>query len=91
MPFLTEQFGNPHSRTHVYGWNAESAVEKAREDVANLIGADPKEIIFTSVRARSRAHGCPAPPPAAKHMREQAAGVCVVHGLGVWLPAAGCR
>ncbi len=54
MPFLTEQFGNPHSRTHSYGWNAESAVEKAREEVASLIGADPKEIIFTSVRDSPR-------------------------------------
>ena len=50
MPFLTEQYGNPHSRTHAYGWTAESAVEKAREEVASLIGADPKEIVFTSVR-----------------------------------------
>ncbi len=49
MPFLTEQFGNPHSRTHSYGWSSERAVEKAREEVAALIGADPKEIVFTSV------------------------------------------
>ena len=50
MPFLTEQFGNAHSKTHSYGWEAESAVETARQEVADLIGADPKEIIFTSVR-----------------------------------------
>lgn len=42
------QFGNPHSRTHMYGWESENAVEKARAQVAALIGADPKEIIFTS-------------------------------------------
>lgn len=48
MPFLTEQFGNPHSRTHLFGWESEDAVEKSRAEVASLIGADPKEIIFTS-------------------------------------------
>ncbi|MCO5572049.1 hypothetical protein L7F22_025800 [Adiantum nelumboides] len=48
MPFMTNQYGNPHSRTHAYGWESESAVEKAREHIAQLIGADPKEIIFTS-------------------------------------------
>lgn len=48
LPYLTNYYGNPHSRTHQYGWESEQAVEKAREQVANLIGADPKEIIFTS-------------------------------------------
>lgn len=48
LPFLTSYYGNPHSRTHAYGWETESAVEKARAEVAELIGADPKEIIFTS-------------------------------------------
>lgn len=48
LPFLTEQFGNPHSRTHFYGWEADRAVEQARTQVASLLGADPKEIIFTS-------------------------------------------
>eukprot|EP01138_Halocafeteria_seosinensis_P003270 gb/GECG01003345.1/.p1 GENE.gb/GECG01003345.1/~~gb/GECG01003345.1/.p1 ORF type:complete len:467 (+),score=55.05 gb/GECG01003345.1/:1-1401(+) len=48
MPFLTHQYGNPHSRTHEYGWEAESAMETAREQVGGLIGANSKEIIFTS-------------------------------------------
>ncbi|PCG95788.1 Cysteine desulfurase [Penicillium occitanis (nom. inval.)] len=48
LPFLTGLYGNPHSRTHAYGWETEKAVEDARAHVASLIGADPKEIIFTS-------------------------------------------
>lgn len=48
MPFLTEQYGNPHSRTHQYGWETEEAVEQARNHVADLIGASSKEIAFTS-------------------------------------------
>jgi len=48
MPFLTENFGNAHSRTHSYGWEAMDSVEQAREQIANLIGAEGKEIIFTS-------------------------------------------
>ncbi|PBP20104.1 cysteine desulfurase precursor [Diplocarpon rosae] len=48
LPFYAGLYGNPHSRTHAYGWETDKAVEQAREHVANLIGADPKEIIFTS-------------------------------------------
>lgn len=48
LPFLTGLYGNPHSRTHAYGWESEKASEQAREHIAKLIGADPKEIIFTS-------------------------------------------
>lgn len=47
-PFFCEKFGNPHSRNHVLGWEAEDAVEKARGQIASLIGANPKEIVFTS-------------------------------------------
>ena len=48
LPYFTEYFGNPHSRSHVYGWEAEDAVEGAREKVASILKASPKEIIFTS-------------------------------------------
>ncbi|KAG5319686.1 NFS1 protein, partial [Pseudoatta argentina] len=48
MPYLTVYHGNPHSRTHMYGWESEAAVEHARQQVADLIGADKKEVIFTS-------------------------------------------
>jgi cysteine desulfurase len=48
LPFLIAKFGNPHSRTHAYGWESERAAETARKQVAGLIGADPREIVFTS-------------------------------------------
>ncbi|MBF0184695.1 MAG: IscS subfamily cysteine desulfurase [Magnetococcales bacterium] len=48
LPWFVEKFGNPASRSHAYGWEAEQAVEKAREQVAALIHADPREIVFTS-------------------------------------------
>ena len=48
IPWLREHFGNPASRSHAWGWEAEAAVEKAREQVAALIGADPREIVWTS-------------------------------------------
>ena len=48
VKYLTEEFGNPASRSHAYGWTAEAAVEEARENVAKLIGADSKEIVWTS-------------------------------------------
>lgn len=48
IPWLTEHFGNPASRSHAFGWEAEKAVEDAREQVAALVGADPREIVWTS-------------------------------------------
>jgi len=48
LPFLREDFGNPASRSHAYGWRAEEAVETARGDVAALVGADSREIVWTS-------------------------------------------
>src|SRR5437762_6118682 len=48
MPYLTTEFGNAASRSHAYGWKAEEAVQKAREEIAALIGGNEKEIVFTS-------------------------------------------
>ncbi|XP_045191621.2 cysteine desulfurase-like [Mercenaria mercenaria] len=48
LPYFVSYYGNPHSRTHAYGWETEAAIEKARKQVADCIGADPREVIFTS-------------------------------------------
>jgi cysteine desulfurase len=48
VPYLRQSFGNPASRSHAYGWEAEKAVEESRESIAALVNADPREIIFTS-------------------------------------------
>ena len=48
LPYYLEQFGNAHSRTHMYGWEGEQAIEEAREHVANVINADSKEIVLES-------------------------------------------
>src|ERR1700688_1275704 len=71
LPYFTEHFGNPHSESHVYGSNAMGAIDAARADVAKLIGADPREIVFTSgateannLAIKGAAHSARAPPPA---------------------------
>merc|ERR1711997_1007856 len=48
LPYMTSYYGNPHSRTHAYGWESEEAMETARAQIADLLGADAKEIVFTS-------------------------------------------
>lgn len=48
LPYQVNYYGNPHSRTHAYGWESESGMEKARKQIADLIAADPREIVFTS-------------------------------------------
>ncbi|KAF5769602.1 putative sulfurtransferase [Helianthus annuus] len=48
LPYFVSQYGNLHSRTHLYGWESDEAVEAARAQVASLINASPKEIVFTS-------------------------------------------
>src|SRR4051812_11418442 len=48
IPFLTEHFGNPASRSHAFGWKAEEALDEARENVAALVGCDAKDIVWTS-------------------------------------------
>jgi cysteine desulfurase len=48
IPYLTEHFGNPASRSHAFGWETEKAVEEARDEVAKLVHCDPKELVWTS-------------------------------------------
>lgn len=48
LPFLLGKYGNPHSKTHTFGWETEESIEEARENIAKMIGANAKEIIFTS-------------------------------------------
>src|SRR5487761_1781168 len=70
LPYLTEHFGNPHSTSHAYGHIAADAVERARAEVATLINADPREIVFTSgateannLAIKGAAHFARAHPP----------------------------
>jgi cysteine desulfurase len=77
LPYFTEHFGNPHSESHVYGHNAMVAIEAARGEVARLIGADPREIVFTSgateannLALKGAAHFARAHPPASNTQRD---------------------
>ena len=81
VPYLYEQFGNPASRSHAYGWAAEEAVEIAREHVAALLGADPREIVWTSGATESNnlaikgaAHFYKAQGQAPHHRQDRAQG-----------------
>jgi len=78
LPYFTEHFGNPHSESHVYGRNAAEAVEAARADIAKLIHADPREIVFTSgateannLALKGVAHFARQHPPASGPMRDE--------------------
>jgi cysteine desulfurase len=77
LPYFTEHFGNPHSESHVYGHNAMAAIEMARGEVARLINADPREIVFTSgateannLALKGAAHFARAHPPAGGSPRD---------------------
>ncbi len=77
LPYFTEHFGNPHSESHVYGHNAMAAIEVARGEVARLIKADPREIVFTSgateannLALKGAAHFARAHPPAGGSLRD---------------------
>jgi cysteine desulfurase len=78
LPYFTEHFGNPHSESHVYGKNALAAIEAARADLARLIGADPRELVFTSgateannLALKGVAHFARAHPTAGREPRDQ--------------------
>jgi cysteine desulfurase len=78
LPYFTEHFGNPHSESHVYGKNATAAIEAARADLAHLIGADPREIVFTSgateannLALKGAAHFARAHPLAGSQARDE--------------------
>jgi len=86
LPYFTEHFGNPHSESHVYGQNAMAATEAARADVARLIHADPREIVFTSGATESNnlalkgaAHFARAHPPAAEPLRDRIVTLATEH------------
>jgi cysteine desulfurase len=86
LPYFTEHFGNPHSESHVYGHNALAAIEAARGEVARLIGADSREIIFTSgateannLALKGAAHFAHAHPPAGSKVRDHLIALTTEH------------
>lgn len=86
LPYFTEHYGNPHSESHVYGHNAMAAIEAARADVAQLIHADPREIVFTSGATESNnlalkgaARFARAHPPAQRTVRDHIVTLATEH------------
>src|ERR1700731_2460185 len=78
LPYFTEHFGNPHSESHIYGENAMSAIEAARTDVARLVNADPREIVFprgateaNNLALKGAAHFARAHPQAGRTPRDR--------------------
>lgn len=99
MPWLTTGYGNAASRSHSFGWDAEQAVEKARAQVARLIGASPKEIVFTSGATESNnlalkgvvESARAADPAHAPHLITQSTEHNAVLDPCAWLAKQGCR
>src|SRR5438477_7339818 len=86
LPYFTEHFGNPHSESHVYGKNAAAAIEAARADLARLINADPRELVFTSgateannLALKGAAHFARAYPIAGNTPRDQIIALTTEH------------
>jgi len=86
LPYFTEHFGNPHSESHVYGRNAAAAIEAARADLARLVNADPREIVFTSgateannLALKGVAHFARAHPTAGNQPRDQIVTLATEH------------
>ena len=95
MPYFTEHFGNPHSESHVYGRNAMAAIERARAEVADLVNAEPREIVFTSgateannLALKGAAHFARAHPPAGGPPRDEIVTLATEHKCVVESAAA---
>lgn len=99
MPWLTSAYGNPASRSHSFGWDADQAVEKARAQIAKLIGASPKEIVFTSGATESNnlalkgvlESALAADAAHMPHLVTQASEHNAVLDPSAWLAKHGCR
>lgn len=79
MPYLTNDFGNPSSKSHCFGWKAEHAIEKARERVAKILGAQTKEIIFTSGATESNNYVLVGAAEKYSHLGKHIITTCVEH------------
>ena len=78
MPYFQEKHGNPHSTTHVYGWEAETALENARKEFADVIGATPREIVFTSGATESNNIAIRGGVFASREANEKGRSSCVI-------------